>query len=261
MANNNVVPINSNSINYTVTNIIDKKIHDIIWDAGKSGGKFKLKLTFKFDDNIYSTIFNISIHRNNDNIIYAIEITNNCINITLQVDNKSEWYIVSEASGISKNTEEKRCFSPVLSSKTLPPGVSMADLLQVLSTKLKTALFPNETTFAIYDFAKITKSTKNNISKTPYFSAWRLLRGEPAIYDKYGYESPHFNAIKDYVKTVKLDDIHPDAFEKLHSERPDIFNRDNGDKTIAELMKLIEYDSKANIVIIVLFDAITGVRP
>lgn len=227
---------------------INKKIHNILWNKDS----FNIKITFQFDDNIYSTIFNAIHHKNNTSNI--ITINNGCIQITLRMINntyKKEWTIDSEVSGISKNTKEKQCFSPVLTRDTLPPGVSMTDLLQVFSTKLKTVLFPDETLFGIYDFAKITKSTENNNSKMPFFSVWRILRGEPAIYDKYGYESSHFNA---------LNDIHPDTFDIIHAERPDIFNKDNGDKTIAELMKYIDYDLKSDVIINALFYTLTGGR-
>lgn len=99
-------------------------------------------------------------------------------------------------SFINKNSPIKKCFTPVLELDVLPTGLTPTDVLQTLSTKLKFAIFPERSVLMIADVAKIT-NPKTKRQFTTKISLWRLLRGEPTLYEKYGYNSPVLNSFRE----------------------------------------------------------------
>jgi hypothetical protein len=140
-------------------------------------------------------------------------------------------------SFITKNTPSNKCFNPVLSPETLPDGITQTDILQVLSTKLKSLIAKNK-------LIKITDVASLNHSVL-YLSLWRLLRGELSLYEKYGYISKSFTAIRETARRVQYEATARDSalYDNLHTHFPYVFNSANNTKSIAELMKHIPYDS------------------
>lgn len=129
-------------------------------------------LRFTFDGKEFETIFQINYKK------YTNEgtITNKCILLDFEF-----------TSSISANNPEKGCFRPLLTHETLKDisPVTPTDVLQVLSTKLKFAGNPEKKVFTIDDTARVSKADGGFYQTR--ISHWRLLRGEPTLYEKYGY--------------------------------------------------------------------------
>lgn len=206
-------------------------------------------LTFAFDDKVYQINFNIikydaNIVINNKCLTLSY-LLKECLNInTASISDNSSPINTNKSvsyapiySSIKKNTPANMCFSPVLSPETLPGGVSQTDILQVLSTKLKSIIVKDKI-IKITDVASINDSVL-------YFSLWRLLRGEPSLYEKYGYVSKKFNTVKETAKRIpyEITARNPLLYDDLHAYFPYVFNFANNKRSIAELMKNIPYDS------------------
>jgi hypothetical protein len=124
-------------------------------------------LRFTFDGVPFETTFAFQADK------WSGVLTNHCIFLT-DLDELE--------SSISANSPEKNCFRPLLIRSNLPEGVTPTDVLQVLSTKLKFTALPEKELLTITDAAKLPAfKTK--------LSAWRLVRGESSLYEKYGYLS------------------------------------------------------------------------
>jgi hypothetical protein len=126
----------------------------------------------------YRTTFTVQI-KNTLTTIPRIKITNGCISISVfpTIGKPEEANLSSE---IRANTRTPACFEPRLTTnKSSVPRITTTDVLQVLKLKLMLAqpiTDPND--IELYDMATI-KSTR----MTPF----RLLRGLPPFYEKYGY--------------------------------------------------------------------------
>lgn len=155
-------------------------------------------------------------------------------------------------SEISANSVEKKCFTPVLLKENLPKEVTQTDILQVLSTKLKFILAEikdNENEYELrvmlHDVARITPT------KTP-FSLWRLLRGEPTLYEKYGYISPSVDSFRRDViyAPITWKEIKDILFEMPDGEKMDFVSillkmgapEFHDDEPIYEYMRKINYE-------------------
>ena len=191
------------------------------------------KLSFTFDEKEYTTRFGVIIYPNSP----KIKIFNNCLKIDIRPD-------ILEGSEISSNTGEESCFEPrLVSDRRNKPGlrVSSTDILQTLKTKLAFCLSPGIVSIPLIDEARIGRI---EISK------FNILRGKPAIYEKYGYRSPSMDKIKTYINGLTwgtLDDnmkqIILDAINKsiIFEPRAQLFEPD---RPLTDIMKMISLESE-----------------
>jgi hypothetical protein len=210
------------------------------------------KLTFTFDDREYSTIFTISKNG----------FTNKCIGVDYFQYNES-----TVSSYIGSNSSDLKCFTPVLSKENLPPDVTQTDILQVLISKLK-FIYLGTDTISLIDDASIP-NPKTGEKFNERFSKWRLLRGEPTLYEKYGYitsdresdyteNSPHPDLDLDQYrseiskltwKDIKDYKIHPRIDETLESIWMKQYKLPSPDQTIPTFMKGLSLEDLENLLI------------
>jgi len=163
-------------------------------------------------------------------------ILNKCI--TLDCTNKCD-------SNISTNTPEKSCFTPTLSRANLPKGITPTDVLQTLSTKLKFAILNGKNEFTISDVARLP----NPATGKPFItqlSKWRVLRGEPTLYEKYGYTAADLDSYRALVTSMPWSEIMDAVTPKgktlqaiVDEYYPGIFRPE---RTIAECMKEVSLE-------------------
>ncbi len=181
----------------------------------KSRTPGKIKISFESGSKKLSTVLNITIENN----IYRIK--NNCIDIesTIPVANKNA--IIKTI--IARNTEERKCFTPILKSNNKRVNESIrrstTDILQVLKTKLALCI-PGVKDIFLTDAAHGT-STK--------ISDLKILRGEDGLYERYGYKSDLFNTFKDLINETKWGDIYDEDISKieLYIKNLNIINNSN----------------------------------
>ena len=172
-------------------------------------------LGFTYEGNPYTTTFTLKAYQTNNpamKLSMNIHLKNECINIERTVSGfDGEIKANSPKPG---EHDEGVCFSPLLrSNRTSTPKVSSIDVLQTLKTKLSLLLAHCELYQGEHaekhggkppDVELIDEAKKNSIR----LSSMLLLRGEDAIYEKYGYESKNiaFPAFKDYIKSLTWKD-------------------------------------------------------
>lgn len=227
---------------------ISKEIQTSINSFNKSSNADDIKvykLIFSIDDFTFETEFQFCKCEHGD-----IDIYNKCIsiNIFLKYSMTHENFF---ESCIRKNSKQT-CFKPPLTNELLETlskssrPIKQTDILQVLSTKIKLAINGN-LPLSITDIAQI------KIGETPpfgLFSAWRITRGERSIYERYGYRSDIVEIAKENARKKTLNDLTRDweSLAMFLKDRvPHIFNDTNGDKTIAELMQGVSYESLSHI--------------
>lgn len=174
----------------------------------------KFTLSFTYEGKPYTTTFTLMAYEtNNPAMKYSksVKLENECIEILRRVSGFSGEIAANHPKGENgEGEQEGRCFSPLLrSNRTSNPKISSIDVLQTLKTKLSLLLRQHE----LYkgEFAEqhggsppkvkiIDEATKNNIR----LSSFLLLRGEDAIYEKYGYESTNqaFPAFKRFIQSL-----------------------------------------------------------
>jgi hypothetical protein len=199
---------------------------------GKNSKGEQFKLSFRFDEKEYTTIFSVLIYPNT-----MIRIFNSCLKIRIRPD-------ILEVSEISSNTGEESCFEPrLVSDRRNKPGlrVSSTDILQTLKTKLAFCLSPDITSIPLIDAAMIGKI---EISK------FNILRGKPAIYEKYGYRSASMDQFKTYINRLTWSDLDDnmkqiilDSINKsiIFEPRPISFELD---RPLTDIMKMISLESE-----------------
>jgi hypothetical protein len=185
--------------NVVLKSILSNAIHSSINKASPTG----IKITFEFNGQISSTIFNVRHYGN------SVTIFNDCISIMYSLD--SGLYTFS--SSLNKNDDEKRCFNPPLNVRKQgnlnATKYTITDALQVMATKIKLAMTGIENIIQgeltnvrkpinIEDAAKI---------KTMSISKYRILRGQDTIYEKYGYKSPKLDELKTHIRTLNWGDV------------------------------------------------------
>jgi len=193
----------------------------------------RFKLSFTFDKKEYTTMFSVLIYPNSP----KIKILNNCLKIYIRPD-------ILEGSEISSNRGEESCFEPrLVSDRRNKPGlrVSSTDILQTLKTKLAFCLSPGIDSIPLIDKARIGRI---EISK------FNILRGKPAIYEKYGYHSESMDIVRgvingltwgtlgDNMKQIILDAINKSI---IFEPRPLPFEPDT---PLTDIMKMISLESE-----------------
>jgi len=194
----------------------------------------RFKLSFTFDEKEYTTTFKVMIFPGS-----SITIFNNC----LKVDISSN---ILEESAISANTKEEPCFEPrLVSDPRNKPGlrVSVTDILQTLKTKLAFCVSPDIDSIPLVDEATIDKI---EISK------FNILRGEPAIYEKYGYRSEDMDKFKKIINGLTwgtLDDDMKQTITDFIHESIDVESQPlsfEPDRPLTDIMKMISFEYEKN---------------
>ncbi len=167
---------------YRGGNDVESQIMQSITNTKHDMKNRSFELAFSFKGLNYSTIFHLKYKRS------TLRLYNNCIDLMLMETNDT--YELD--SSIKKNTSEPACFTPRLESIISPIKITSIDVLQTLSTKIKLILYKHKyiNNITIVDHARI-----NMIHMLPY----RVLRGEPSVYEKYGYVSKELNRFRESV--------------------------------------------------------------
>ncbi len=207
--------IENNIYNIISSDNIDKKI------------TFKLGFTIKGKKYLTNFIFN------------GRSLKNGCIKIDLGKSSKYDEYIID--SEIKSNIGKNACFEPRLETTEKPIRITSTDVLQVLSTKLKVLLYkkstwPLKSSIDLNDLAVI-----NGV----YISPYRILRGDLAIYEKYGYKNKDLDNFRENVLPhLKWIDIR----DKLDIDVRNIFEKYNtninDNNTIIQLMKKVSFEEE-----------------
>ena len=135
----------------------------------ESGQKYKL--LFMLNNIEYSILFDYVSLENKHTMLDSPS-------IIINLDNNTNCYDIYFRSFIQTSRGRER-LEPI--KPNLPADIKPTDVFQVVSTKLKLALCP-EKAIVILDEARISDNPS-------YISLWRMLRGEKAIYEKFGYKS------------------------------------------------------------------------
>ncbi len=253
---------NTTALNRTATNLIREELVSNCRSGGTVLQK-RWKMRVKVGDTQLTTVlmlkksdeweghFDLSIGSSPDSIKNCIQIHTSC----------EEGNPIIETTMIMKDSDTKKCFTPVLQQSSLPARIRPTDILATLRTKLCLILSPAEV--EITDMASVNhEESGNNWNEETfdinYLSVWKLLRGELSIYEKYGYLShldPDgrrvFDKLRDMVASqsfhsifVKLDDDGRIALKDfLKDQFPTHFGVDSAfDKTVQEVMREINYD-------------------
>jgi hypothetical protein len=169
----------------------------------KFAGKRSFRLRFTYNRRDYTIVF---IAKHNDEELNLYNSTTMCINIEYNYEESILF------TNISADNAEPSCFTPRLMSNTRMVGTARTttmDVLTVLMTKL-CLCFPttilNETPIEITDMA-----AKDDIS----LSAFNLLRGGFAIYEKYGFVSPFILELRRRIPTIRWQELIQSAKELI----------------------------------------------
>jgi hypothetical protein len=206
---------------------IELRIRDAFDKLKKDKSVHSYELRFIIDGKEFKTLFH--------GVPTDHHLTNGCVSIGTTLE-----------SSLSANSPAKGCFTPTLSKETLPTSLSPTDILQTLSTKLKFAVRPDKPEMVISDVARLVNPATG--AKYPSsFSLWRLLRGEPTIYEKYGYTSPELEGMRTRIDAATWRDVK--GFMIFGRESLEAFVVRNkyskhfeDDKLITESMKGISYE-------------------
>lgn len=207
--------------------MVESRIRDAFDKLKKDKSVHSYELRFIIDGKEFKTLFH--------GVPTDHHLTNGCVSIGTTLE-----------SSLSANSPAKGCFTPTLSKETLPSSLSPTDILQTLSTKLKFAVRPDKPEMVISDVARLVNPATGE--KYPSsFSLWRLLRGEPTIYEKYGYMSPELEGMRARIDAATWRDVK--GFMIFGRESLEAFVVRNkyskhfeDDKLITDSMKGISYE-------------------
>jgi len=166
-------------------------------------GQRSFRLRFTYNGRDYTIVFKA---KHNDEVLNLFNSTTTCIDIGYNYEESTLF------TNISADNAELSCFTPRLVSNARTVGTARTtttDVLAVLMTKL-CLCFPttiiNETPIEITDMA-----VKDDIS----LSAFNLLRGGFAIYEKYGFVSPFILELRRRIPTIRWQDLIQSAKELI----------------------------------------------
>ena len=153
-------------------------------------GSQSIHLFFTYKGHPFNTVFTLT------NSEEVITFTNSCIKVYLD---RSD----SELStSISKDDEDPSCFTPRLVSSG---DIKTTDVLQVLKTRLS-LLFPIEEPHTISNVMSLDIATVEDVGDISV-SVNRILRGQDAYYEKYGYESARITPIKEWIRSLSWESV------------------------------------------------------
>jgi len=184
-------------------------------------------LEFLYNNRLYKTVLDASHN------LDRIYVSNKCVGMEYD---KSEFIGFIEA-----NSEEKRCFDPILMTdpRNAPePRTTAADVLQILKTKLG-LLFPTDTPITIFDGAH--KPEKTPESAPTMISPFHVLRGGDAFYEKYGYVSPVINDLKHKLPAFTWGSCTEEARDMIRSCTAKEYDPS---ALLMEIMKTIDWDTE-----------------
>ena len=147
------------------------------------------QLSFTYNGKLYSTVLEAEYTAE------QLSVANGCMRISF-VPERISRELNPFKGKISANSPEKACFTPMLTSDSrsivASSRVNSVDVLQTLKTKVG-MLFPMIKThrLCITDVAE-----KEGVD----LSSFRILRGEDAVYEKYGYQSEFMDDLKRVVR-------------------------------------------------------------
>ncbi len=153
--------------------------------------KRNIKITFLYDNNIYSGIFLLelfSAEEENGTIGKLLSFINGCSSFDYNISSKSEF----SATEIRANKKDIPCFTPRLDIAS-----GSATVLQILSTKIRLQV-PEHAPIQILNIAE-----KNGVR----ISKAKLIKGMPSIYEKYGYKSNRNKYLLEKIKTVRFSEL------------------------------------------------------
>ena len=188
-----------------------------------------IRLRFSYNGRTYTAIFT-AVHDDKE-----LRLTNgNCIDITYNYETS---LLLTD---IHADTLESACFTPRLVSNARSLGVrtTSLDVLAVLMTKLCTCL-PDpilaRSPITISDMAN-----KDDIN----LSAFHLLRGGQAIYEKYGYTSSSIAELRARIKTIRWRDLDTSAKELILtvSKASGLRGSYRNDDLLVNIVKPITYE-------------------
>lgn len=148
-----------------------------------SGSSKRIRLGFTMDGKPYTTEFDITSNE------AQLKVLNPCIKIAYEYDSKG---LHPYTGSLLANSAEKGCFTPTL---VRTDEFGPLDVLQILKTKIA-LLFPMGGQLCITDVAR-----KGDV----FLSSFKIVRGDDAVYEKYGYESPFLSEVKEIVRTAYWD--------------------------------------------------------
>jgi hypothetical protein len=170
-----------------------KKLGDIFQEQINTPNppKKNIKITFLYDNNIYSGIFLLelfSAEEENGTIEKLLSFINECSGFDYIISSKSEF----TATEIRANKKDTPCFTPRLDIAS-----GSATVLQILSTKIRLQV-PEHAPIQILNVAE-----KNGVR----ISKAKLVKGMPSIYEKYGYKSDRNKYLLEKIKTVRFSEL------------------------------------------------------
>ncbi len=226
---------------------IESKIMQTIKDVQQDQNPRSFQLNFTFKGLHYSTTFTIKYIKSFTGRQY-IEMTNNeCILIDIECDNEDRCEL---SSYIMRNSSHRRCFVPQLKTIDSPVKITSVDVLQTLTTKIKIILFNNK---YIADIHLIDNAEIDDTILLPY----RILRGVPAIYEKYGYICEELNEFRinvlpkatwEYIISLDTKKLlnNKNSIEIFESYNKDKFKDDWKIHHISELLVNIPFEEEIN---------------
>jgi hypothetical protein len=215
-------------------NEIESKITKIIQDVQKDRLPRSFQLQFTFKGVSYSTRFSLNFVELSKTA-YAIEFANDCIEFNIEFyksGNKLHSYL-------SRNSGKIACFSPRLVTTIAPVPYTSVDVLQTLATKFR-ILFQK-----MHIIDKIEIFDYSAIDYLVYMLPYRILRGLPALYEKYGYVSEALNTFRTSVlPTLTWNTLaNTSSYEKIVEEyNKDKFEDDWKTHSIPELLTNVPFE-------------------
>ena len=193
---------------------------------------FQLQFTFKGVS--YSTQFSLNFVELNKTA-YLIEFTNGCVEIIIKFFKSGS----DLHSYLTRNSYKTACFSPRLVTTIAPIPYTSVDVLQTLATKFR-ILFQK-----MHIIDKIEILDYSEIDGLVYLLPYRILRGLPALYEKYGYVSEALNTFRTSVlPTLSWNTLtNTSSYEKIVEEyNKDKFEDDWKTHSIPELLTNIPFE-------------------
>lgn len=190
----------------------------------------KYKLIFSVEDTELHGEF--SYYKESDETGSVLE--NPCIMIYVKDISRCDNPDIFRSHIYSDKGKPYKCFTPDIEkiiNKNSGKAYSNTDIIQVISTKLKLSICPDNA-LKIIDAARVA-------NQDSFFSLWRLLRGEKGIYEKYGYLSLKCDELREKASRTTFSGLPPYIGKIAAALFPD---RYAADKSVSEFMRSVDYN-------------------